>query len=84
MPATLRARFSLRRGERVRRGLVVRYLRTFAVVFTLLLALRLALPSLVHRYVSNVLDETEGYSGTVGGLDLNLWRGAYELTDVAI
>ena len=84
MPTTVREAPTQRRGERVRRRLITRYARTFAVVFVLLLALRLALPSLVHRYVSNVLDDTEGYTGTVESLDLNLWRGAYELTDVAL
>ena len=71
-------------SPRARRSLLVRYGRTFVVVFVLLGALRLALPSIVKHYASKVLDETEGYSGRVGGIDLNLWRGAYELTDVAI
>ena len=84
MPTRLREAPAQRRGERARRHLVVRFVRTFAVVFALLLALRLALPSLVHRYVSNVLDDTEGYTASVGSLDLNLWRGAYELTDVKL
>ena len=82
MPTTLQT--APARRERTRRRFLSRYAKTFAVVFALLLALRLALPSLVHRYVSRVLDDTEGYSGTVGGLDLNLWRGAYELTDVEL
>jgi uncharacterized protein involved in outer membrane biogenesis len=67
-----------------RRARGLRFARTFAVVFVLLFALRLALPSLVRRYVSDVLAGAEGYTGTIGDLDLNLWRGAYELTDVAL
>ena len=85
MPATAPlARTVDRRVRRARRPLASRFLRTFAVVFALLLGLRLFLPSIVHRYVSRVLDGAEGYSGTVAGLDLNLWRGAYELTGVEI
>lgn len=77
------AAFARGRGS-TRRSLLVRFIRTFMVVFSLLLALRVALPSIVHRYVSRVLDNTKGYSGTIGGLDLNLWRGAYELKDVEL
>jgi hypothetical protein len=67
-----------------RRARGLRFARTFAVVFVLLFALRLALPSLVRRYVSDVLAGAQGYTATIGDLDLNLWRGAYELTDVAL
>jgi hypothetical protein len=81
---TSSARTVHRRAGRARRPLVLRYLGTFVVAFALLLGLRIALPSIVHRYVSRVLDDPRAYSATVGGLDLNLWRGAYELTDVVI
>src|SRR5262245_44143281 len=74
----------VRRAGRARPPLAARYLRTFAVVFALLLALRLALPAIVHRYVSRVLDDSKGYSATVDSIDVNLWRGAYELGHVTI
>jgi hypothetical protein len=73
-----------RRGTRPRRALWSRYLRTFAVVFVFLLAFRIALPSIARNHVSKVLDGTKGYSGRLGGLDVNLWRGAYELTDIEL
>ncbi|WP_416307854.1 DUF748 domain-containing protein [Neptunicella sp. SCSIO 80796] len=50
----------------------------------LLVLLRLAAPDMVRWYVNQTIRDTEGISGTVGDVDLYLWRGAYQLNDVKI
>jgi hypothetical protein len=49
-----------------------------------LVALRLALPSLVQRYVNDKLDELPEYDGTIGDVDIHLIRGAYSIDDIDI
>lgn len=55
------------------------FLRRFFIVFAILGALRLALPMLVEAYVNSTIDGLEGYDGEIVDLDMNLWRGAYEI-----
>jgi hypothetical protein len=56
-----------------------------AIVLVLgLVALRLALPSLVQRYVNNKLDEIPEYDGHIGDVDIHLIRGAYSIDDIEI
>jgi len=54
------------------------------VLVVILLALRIALPSLGQRYVNNKLDESPEYAGQVGDIDIALIRGAYSIDDVEI
>jgi hypothetical protein len=54
------------------------------VVVALLVGLRLALPSMVQKYVNRKLDELPEYDGHVGQVDIHLWRGAYAVDDVRI
>ncbi|WP_187263259.1 DUF748 domain-containing protein [Pontibacter beigongshangensis] len=59
-----------------------RYNKTFAIVaavVVVLLLFRLALPSLVKRYVNKTLSELPGYNGYVEDIDLHLYRGAYTI-----
>lgn len=49
-----------------------------------LIGLRIALPTLVQRYVNRVLDEMPEYDGHVGDVDMKLWMGAYEIQDIEI
>lgn len=56
-----------------------RFLRLFAIVFAALLLVRALLPIGVRAYVNRVLARAENYQGDIGDLDLNLWRGAYEI-----
>lgn len=53
-----------------------RYIIPITIV-VLLVALRVALPSIVKNYVNGVLSEIPGYSGYVEDIDINLYRGAY-------
>ncbi len=49
-----------------------------------LVLLRLALPFALKSYVNRQLDKTPDYEGQVGEIDVHLWRGAYQIHDVAI
>jgi hypothetical protein len=59
-------------------------LHTFGGVLAVLLALRGVLPLVVRHHVNRVLDSAEAYTGTIGDVDINLWRGAYEVEDLVI
>jgi hypothetical protein len=43
----------------------------------LLVALRLALPSILLSYVNTTLDKIPGYDARIADVDVALWRGAY-------
>lgn len=55
-----------------------------AVVILLLLCLRLALPSIVERYVNRQLQNLNAYTGHVDAIHIALWRGAYVINNVVI
>ncbi|HET9863855.1 MAG TPA: DUF748 domain-containing protein [Steroidobacteraceae bacterium] len=54
------------------------------VVAVLLVAARLALPSIVENYANRRLGSLEAYQGHVGDIDIHLWRGAYSIDDIVI
>jgi hypothetical protein len=54
------------------------------VLVLALVALRLALPSIVQRYVNDKLDEIPEYDGHIGDVDIHLIRGAYSIDDIEI
>ncbi len=49
-----------------------------------LIALRLALPTLVRNFVNRTLAEHPEYTGNVADVDIHLWRGAYSIHDVVV
>jgi len=49
-----------------------------------LVGARLALPSYLEDYVERVLDQSPGYDGRIGRIEVHLWRGAYSIHDVTI
>ena len=59
---------------------VVRW--TILGLIALLIAVRLALPSMVKAYVNRQLNKTPEYSGSVGDIDIDLWRGAYVIREL--
>jgi len=61
-----------------------RFLQVFLVTLAVLIAGRLVLPLFVSNYVLTVLNRLPDYRATIDDLDLNLWRGAYELEGVVI
>ena len=54
------------------------------ILVVLLVALPVALPSIVQRYVNDKLDEIPEYDGRIGDVDIHLFRGAYSIDDVDI
>jgi hypothetical protein len=58
--------------------------RVVLVVLVLLVAFRLSLPYIVTRYVNKVLNELEGYRGSVHDVDIHLYRGAYQIDSLKI
>ncbi len=50
----------------------------------LIVGARLAAPSLVERFVNQKLSSLEGYTGHIDDVDLNLWRGAYQIEGIVI
>ncbi|MGE5315494.1 MAG: DUF748 domain-containing protein [Acidobacteriota bacterium] len=53
-------------------------------VIVLLVAFRLALPSIVLHYVNKTLNEMEGYRGHVDDVDMHLYRGAYVIKGITV
>ncbi len=53
-------------------------------IAVLLLVLRIALPSIVQRFVNNKLDESPEYAGQVGDIDIALILGAYSIEDIEV
>lgn len=55
-----------------------------AIPLVLLLAVRIAAPFVIRHAVNGRLARVEGYSGRIEGVNLRLFRGAYQLTGVSI
>ena len=54
------------------------------VIVAVLVAARLALPTLVKDYVNRQLAGLDSYVGHVGDIDIHLWRGAYSIDHIEI
>jgi hypothetical protein len=54
------------------------------IVAVVLVALRLALPHAVERYVNGKLQTLDSYRGHIGDVDIHLWRGAYSIDAIEI
>lgn len=54
------------------------------ILIVLLVGIRLAMPYAVKRYVNDKLQQLPGYGGSIGDVDIHLWRGAYSIDDVNI
>jgi hypothetical protein len=57
---------------------------TLAALAIVLIAVRIALPSIVKRYANDKLQALEAYDGSVDDIDIHLWRGAYRIDGVRI
>lgn len=57
---------------------------TVAVIATLLIAMRAALPYVVKDYVNDTLRDLKAYEGSVDDVDLAIWRGAYRIDGIRI
>ncbi len=49
------------------------------IIIAVLVAIRIALPFVIVKYVNKVLGEIEGYTGSIDDVDLALYRGAYQI-----
>jgi len=62
--------------------------RIFGIVVLCLIVLggvgRAVLPHFVRNYVNRTLDKNPNYSGTIGDVNIHLWRGAYSIDDIRI
>ena len=54
------------------------------ILLIFLIALRVALPTIVTKYVNKTLSNLDGYSGSISGVDLFLYRGAYQICDLRV
>ncbi|MGB3617142.1 MAG: DUF748 domain-containing protein [Catalinimonas sp.] len=54
------------------------------LILVLLVAFRIALPTIVKNYVNKTLDNLEGYTGSVDDVDIALYRGAYAIDSLKI
>ncbi|QCR24248.1 DUF748 domain-containing protein [Pontibacter sp. SGAir0037] len=57
---------------------------TLGIILLLLIIFRLALPSIVKRYVNKTLSELPGYNGHIEDIDLSLYRGAYKIKGLVL
>lgn len=57
---------------------------TPAAIVLLLIAFRIALPSIVERYVNKTLNDLPGYKGRVADIDISLYRGAYVIDGLVL
>ncbi|HUA66769.1 MAG TPA: DUF748 domain-containing protein [Alphaproteobacteria bacterium] len=53
-------------------------------IIILLIGVRLALPHVVRHYVNRQLQKSSTYAGSVGRVEISLYRGAYEIRDIHI
>jgi hypothetical protein len=60
------------------------YLWIAVILVASLIALRLALPSIVKGYVNDKLHALQAYDGEVADIDIALWRGAYRIRGIRI
>lgn len=62
--------------------------RTILIVLValvvVLVAARLAMPFAVERYVNGKLQTLDSYRGSIGDVDIHLWRGAYSIDAIEI
>ncbi len=56
----------------------------FAALLIVLMVARLALPAVIRSYVNRQLARGPAYTGSVGDIDVNLWRGAYVIRQLRV
>ncbi|MBT1702414.1 DUF748 domain-containing protein [Chryseosolibacter indicus] len=61
-----------------------RILKVALTILVLVTAFRLALPFIVTRHVNNILNQLEGYNGSIGNVNIQLLRGAYQIENLKV
>jgi hypothetical protein len=72
------------RFKRFWHGLSVGTRIVLLTLVALLIIARLIAPYAVQRFVNHKLQQLPGYGGSVGEVDIHLWRGAYSIHNVDI
>jgi hypothetical protein len=54
------------------------------IIIVVLIGIRAALPYVIKDYVNNELNSIPEYKGSIEDVDLNLWRGAYEIENIKL
>jgi hypothetical protein len=63
----------------------LRALGLVVIIFIIVvIAARLALPSVLRWYVNRVIDQNPLYDGRIGQIHVSLWRGAYSIDDIRL
>ncbi|MEO6994722.1 MAG: DUF748 domain-containing protein [Lacunisphaera sp.] len=75
---------SITRSKRSYRHFSRRTLGVLLVIGGGLLLLRMVAPVYIRHAINQRLNKIPGYSGQVGDVDLQLWRGAYSIHDIQI
>lgn len=65
-------------------GKTLTYCKVALCALAFLLALRLVLPFGAQWYINATLDKGDTFTGSVGDVDIMLWRGAYQIEDIFI
>jgi hypothetical protein len=60
------------------------FISVAAIIVILLIGIRLSLPYVVRHYVNHQLQKSSSYAGSVGRIEISLYRGAYEIRDIHI
>jgi flagellar basal body-associated protein FliL len=55
-----------------------------SIIIVILIGVRVALPYLVVNYVNKVLADIPGYQGSIKGVNIDLYRGAYVIDSLDI
>ncbi len=71
---------TLRRLIRIPRRLLL----WIAALAAVILVIRAVLPSVLRHAINERLAQVQGYAGQIGGVDLQLFRGAYQIESVEI
>lgn len=61
-----------------------RMVTAFLFLVALIVTARAMLPGFVRGYVNRTLDRSPLYAGSVGNIQIHLWRGAYSIEDIRI
>lgn len=65
-----------------------RLIRNFSIIIpalgVLLVSIRLALPYIVRSYVNHTVKQVQGFDGSVKGIRINLYRGAYTIDNLVL
>jgi hypothetical protein len=62
----------------------VHWLVAFAIIALVLVIGRAMMPWACRDYVNRTLDRNELYAGSIGPIEIHLWRGAYSIRDLRI